>query len=554
MCCAISQILLSQPSSYKRIPFSQPIHLPFDLAGCFGEPRTAHFHSGIDIKTDGTEGKPVFSIYDGYISRIKVSPYGYGKCIYIKHPNGLTSVYAHLSAFNRKIEKYIHEQHYKNNQSELDVFFDSTIMPIRQDDTIAFSGNTGGSGGPHLHFEIRDSKSEHSINPLLFNYSYIDTIPPSISSIKIYEIYDNYYNAASESIQLIKKDNTLTVSQPVEVSSNAKAIGIGVQGYDQQFNNENKNGIYRIIVKKGSINIFQYTLNEIDFDKTRMVSAFMDYKEQQQNKKDEYQCFRLPNNTLSIYDTIVNNGFLETPDTIEYITIECYDFKLNKTTILIPISAASKKTKSTVKSSLNFRKKNTLRDKGFSITFYENTFYDDVSLNFKMDSSYTPPVYTMEENQYIPLNKACTVELESKILGTELKKNAVIVVKNHEDKETALTTNVKDKWAYANTKDIGTFYLSFDTIKPFIQLLNYTAEGSKFTSNTIRVKISDNLSGISEYNGFIDGHWVNFYYDAKNDMLEYKFDEYCPSGEHKLILLVTDKKQNQATLEQYFKN
>ena len=167
VCCFFTNTFLFS-QEYRNSGFIHPMNLPFNLAGSFGEPRKDHFHSGIDIKTNGVEGEPVFAIGDGYISRIRVSPYGYGKAIYITHTNGFTSVYAHLSTFYGAIEKYIHAQHYVQKKSELDIYLDAKKIPIKQGDTIAFSGNTGGSAAPHLHFEIRNTKTEHALNPLDF--------------------------------------------------------------------------------------------------------------------------------------------------------------------------------------------------------------------------------------------------------------------------------------------------------------------------------------------------------------------------------------------------
>ena len=173
---------------YRNSGFSKPMNLPFNLAGSFGEPRPDHFHSGIDIKTNGVEGQPVFAVYDGYISRIRVSPYGYGRAIYITHPNGFTTVYGHLSRFYGAIEKYIDAQHYALKKSELDLTPDASVFPLKQNDTIAFSGNTGGSDAPHLHFEVRNTQTEHALNPLDFypRSFYVDTIPPQINKVKVY--------------------------------------------------------------------------------------------------------------------------------------------------------------------------------------------------------------------------------------------------------------------------------------------------------------------------------------------------------------------------------
>jgi hypothetical protein len=258
-CVFFSTYLFSQ--EYRNAGFIKPMQLPFNLAGSFGEPRKDHFHSGIDIKTNGVEGEPVFAIGDGYISRIRVSPYGYGRAIYITHTNGFTSVYGHLSKFYSAIENYIHAKHYSLKKSELDLTLDPTVFPLKQNDTIAFSGNTGGSSAPHLHFEIRNTKTEHALNPLDFypRDFYVDTIPPQINKVKVYRFYDRISIHCSSVYNLRKKENYLNTDtihyQIIHKSS------FSLEGFDKQDNSENKNGIKKIEVCQNNNLVFKYDLN-----------------------------------------------------------------------------------------------------------------------------------------------------------------------------------------------------------------------------------------------------------------------------------------------------
>ena len=535
--------------------FTKPVNLPFNLAGSFGEPRPDHFHSGIDIKTNGAEGQPVFAVGDGYISRIRVSPYGYGKAIYITHPNGYTSVYGHLSAFYASIEQYIHEHHYKTKQSELDLSLDTSVFPVKQNDTVAYSGNTGGSTAPHLHFEIRDSKTEHALNPLDFypKEFYADTIPPQLNKIKIYQFNDNFYDAYTQVLELKKVDSYLTTENPITILD-FSSFCFSLEGFDKQDTSENKNGIYKIEVLQGNDTIFKYTMNEIDFDKTRMCNAFVDYNEMMNDSGYFYNCFQLKNNTLSIYLS-TNDGYFKfkNNDTID-LDVFCYDYRNNKTRIRLSfikfvedIDTAIIRVKSNDSKYISSNLSDSISNNNFKIIFSNYTFYEDIVLRYSLSdkSKGISENYLVFNANIIPLQKPAKIQFSSFI---KKKRNKIVIVRqNNKGEETALKTTFDNKKFYTSTYELGTFYLKYDTFKPIIERID-------IKDNKIQAKITDELSGIQSYNGYIDGQWVNFYYDAKNDLITYRFDEYCQPGEHNLKIVVTDAKGNMNTLTQHFKN
>ncbi|MBK9330210.1 MAG: M23 family metallopeptidase [Sphingobacteriales bacterium] len=542
-------------SQDKASAFSKPMSLPFHLAGSFGEPRPDHFHSGIDIKTNGVEGEPVFSIYDGYVSRIKVSSVGYGKAIYITHPNGYTSLYAHLGRFSDVIEKFVHGQHYAKKQPEFDLYPDAGTFKVKQNDTIAFSGNTGGSTAPHLHFEIRDSKTEHALNPLDFypkNF-YTDTIPPQLNKVKLYTFNSRYYEAQTDVLPLKRSENFLTTDAPIVIDK-YNFFCLSLEGFDKQDTSENKNGIYRIQMFINDTVLFGYTMNTIDFDKTRMCNAFVDYHEMMNDSGYFYNCCQLKNNTLAVYQN--GNGFIriKNKDTAE-IAIHCYDYNENKTSIRLKVIRNDSEVPSDSRDmagTILTDKKDSIRLNGVKITFPDKCFYDDVSL--KTDLWYQPdnllaPVYSISHpGGYIPLQKSFRMEFSTVI---KKQRNKVTIVRTDADGQvTALPTKSTKTRFYTESRKLGTFFLSYDTTKPEVKILYPETERVK--NKVIQVKIGDALSGIDSYNGYIDGKWVNFYYDAKNDLMEYVIDGNCPKGEHLLKIVVTDKTGNKTTVQQKF--
>ena len=388
------------------------MQLPFNLAGSFGEPRKDHFHSGIDIKTNGVEGEPVLAIGDGYISRIRVSPYGYGRAIYITHTNGFTSVYGHLSKFQGAIENYIHTKHYALKKSELDLTLDPTVFPLKQNDTIAFSGNTGGSSAPHLHFEIRNSKTEHALNPLDFypRDFYVDTIPPQINKVKILKFYDDFYFTDDTVYYLRKKENYLTTEDSV-IIDNYPSYCLSLEGFDKQDNSENKNGIKKIEVWLNDSLVFKYDLTEVDFDKTRMCNAFVDYDEMLNDSGYFYNSYQFSGNTLSMYSSMNKGVFKINNNEKTSLTIDCYDYNYNKTTVKLNIARRDTikyLDSSTILGYITYSKYFESYINDFTIKIQINTFYDNTDINLDSETTLDKNILSNQLPPYIyPTTQTC---------------------------------------------------------------------------------------------------------------------------------------------------
>ena len=274
--------------------FVLPLDIPIQLAGNFGELRTNHFHAGFDIRTQQKEGLNVYAVADGYISRIKISPYGYGKAIYIDHPGGYTTVYGHLSKGSQTVQDFIVAEQYKQKSSEIDLFPKPGDLPVKKGDLIAYSGNTGGSEGPHLHFEFRDTKTEKIINPMFFGFDKIvlDNKPPVITTLIVYPISaDAQVNKSIEPITLsISKmaDGTYT-SELVKANG---TIGFGFAGYDSQDYGSGKNGIFKIVTSDNGNPSYSYTFDSFSFEDTRFVNALIDYPRFKKNGQRIQELFQ----------------------------------------------------------------------------------------------------------------------------------------------------------------------------------------------------------------------------------------------------------------------
>ena len=380
--------------NYPTEAFRSPLDIPIILSGTFGELRSNHFHSGIDIKTQQRQGLPVYGIGDGTITRIKVSLWGYGKVIYVAHPNGYTSVYGHLQKFSPKIEEYIKKIQYKKNSYEVEVFPDYGELKIEKEEIIAYSGNTGGSSGPHLHFEIRSSVSEKPTNPLLYGIDIADATNPILEKLFIYPLSKNsQVNKSAERIQVNftrQNDGSLLADK---VFASGK-IGIGFIGYDRQDMAANKNGVYSVDLSVNSKTYTAYDFESFSFGETRYINTLIDYDYFGKYRQRIQQCFKTPGNNLSIYSTLYNNGEIEIREGLSYnILLQLKDLKGNEVSLTIPVEGKKEQVKlpKSITKTDNYviaKKPNNFDIGGAKVYFPANTFYTDFYIDLTKGKGY----------------------------------------------------------------------------------------------------------------------------------------------------------------------
>ena len=325
---------------YPKDYFRSPLDIPIFLSGSFGELRSNHFHAGLDIKTQGKEGLKVFAVADGYVSRIKVQQFGYGKAIYITHPNGFTSVYGHLSKYNGEIDKYVKSVQYKKeNYQTGNLFFKEDKFPVKKGEIIAFSGDTGGSGGPHLHFEIRNTKTESIINPLFFGLKVEDTKPPVIQSLKVYTINSaSRINQQNKSFQIPIKNIKVGKYKADRISASG-IIGFGISVFDRFNKAPNKNGIYSLEMLVNGKRFYYHNVETFSFSESKYLNLHIDYEHFKKYKRRYQKTHKVTANKLSIYQDLINNGKINIQKGLNYtIEIIAKDFENNSSSIIIPIA------------------------------------------------------------------------------------------------------------------------------------------------------------------------------------------------------------------------
>lgn len=540
--------------------FDSPLDIPLLLAGNFGELRNNHFHGGLDIKTEGTEGKNVYAVAEGFISRIKISPSGYGKVLYITHPNGYTTVYAHLQRFSEKIETYTRDYQYRKEAFEIEIFPGPMELPVNRKEQIAYSGNTGSSGGPHLHFEIRETQSEAPLNPLLFGFKIKDDIAPTLSSVSIYPLDDKSFVNNGHSVTRIPLAGAsgkygLLKKVPIKVYG---SIGFGFDGIDTMNDTPNRDGIYSAELYVDSELVYAHKMDRIPFHETRYINSHIDYVEYWRTRKTIERSFVASGNKLSIYHDLKNNGKLKFEKTgnhtIKYVLKDAYG---NTSTIQFDVYCEPKVVaEATLKSSnegkplFKYNQENKFSRDGLEVELPANILYEDIYFNFTKKDTVRgafAPSFELHTGS-VPLHAYMKVAIKTNVDSALSSKAIAVTVNNAGVAAGSEGGTYYDGWLTFKTRSFGTFTVMVDTVKPTITALN-VINGKHFKmGNELVFRIKDNLAGIADYDGYIDGQWVLLEYDKKYARLGCVLDKTrLAPGKHDFKLNVKDERGNVAT-------
>lgn len=533
--------------------FASPLDVDLVLSGTFGELRSNHFHSGLDIKTQQREGLNVLASAGGYISRINVATYGYGKALYVQHPNGYTTVYGHLQKFSPEIEAYIKKIQYAQESYDVEVYPDAGVLPVTQGDLIAFSGNTGGSGGPHLHFEIRDG-DQRPMNPKKFGIKVRDTRPPTINSLFAYPLGEEAHVNGNTSRQRIKLIPLPDGSFRTENIIACGDIGFGISAYDQQDAAANNNGVYKIEANLNGDLVFEMIMDRFSFTETRHLNQLIDYEYLSTNKSRITKLFLGENNPLSIYGNVRNRGKLNIEDSLNYVySIKVLDFDGNERLIRIPVQGKHPGTNiSRVKNETDhFVRANqayNVEENGIDIYIPKGSLYEDTYLDIKFENE----TVSFHKDD-TPIHSNITIGFDvSKYSPAEREKMFIARLGYGGRPYYNATTKKGDRFT-AGIRTFGNYGLRSDVKPPSITPVNFK-NGQWISGNSeLVIRITDDLSGIKSYKATVNGKFILMEHEYKNNTLTHYFsDGVVTDTENNLKVIVTDNMGNSSTYEAIF--
>jgi hypothetical protein len=545
----------AQADYYPKDYFGPPLDIPLLLSGNFAEIRSNHFHGGLDIKTEGEIGKNITCSADGYVARIKVGLKGYGRVLYIAHPNGFTTVYAHLNKFNDKIGQYVKDYQYKNESYTIELHPKPHELPVKKGEIIALSGNSGSSGGPHLHYEIRKTEGQIPVNPLLFGFDIRDDLKPIIKSVALFPqdnkgTVNNSTRVSTFHVYGMTDSVLISKKRPIEVFG---AVGLGIEVQDFLNGARNKCGIYSIELFINDKSIFYHDLEQVSFEETRYINSLVDFYQWKKTSRRYQKSFIDPGNKLSTYENVVNDGVYNFKDgktyKVRYKVKDAYGNESNLYFELLgkkPDGKIKSPTSDYVKK-MEYGAYNSYETDNIIIGIPSRCLYKDLYFKYEMKDTLKgsiTPVHSVH-NGYEPLHTRMTLSIKAPKLPNHLQKKTSAYYVNGNNKLSYEGGSFKNGYVTFKTKSFGNYTLAIDTIKPVITPINIRNGSVKYKGSEIRVKIYDKLSGIRNYRGTIDGKWILLKYEYKKNLLTYTFDdERIEPGRHQFNLVISDRVGN----------
>ena len=531
--------------SFSQNYFYRPIEYDILLSGNFGEIRSSGFHTGIDIKTKGKVGEIIRSIDDGYVSRIQVSTVGYGKVIYINHSNGLKSVYGHLQDFSKEIDEQIKYFQYRAETFTINKFFKENEIRIKAGQIIGYSGNTGTSFGPHLHFEIR-TYNDVPLNPLNYNYKVEDSIRPEARKLFAYK--EKKGSLFKKRLKMKKINDSIYETQLKSVDT----IFFGIETIDKQSFTYNVNGTYKILLKENSSDLIEFKFDSLTFDEKRLFLKHLDFKELVENNS---KIILLNNEINSNYKFVRKNQsgkFYVKNSDIKDITIMLSDLNNNNTYVKIKMIGdsienfgGSKRVEfnKIIRADLSY----DLTYNNANVKFKKNTFYRDTTIDFDFKND---TLYII--NPYVPVNKSFIINFP---IDIDLKKGLYLARLDKNGNKFFSSSQLKNNFLISNTKALGKYYIDVDTIKPTIKKIGKNKIIHK--NQSLGYLINDDETGIKKYKAYINDKWALFEYEPKKNYIQFRPDNFINlKNENNLLIEIEDMVGNVTKYQEtfYFKN
>jgi hypothetical protein len=555
---SLSSIAQQELMGFDKNYFRSPLGIPLQLTANFGELRPNHWHMGLDIRTQQRENLPVYAAADGYIARIFVHPNSYGKAIYINHPNGLTTLYAHLNELNPEFEKYLVQQQYKNETWAGNFIVPVGLLKVSKGQFIANSGNSGGSMGPHLHFEIRTTQTDKCLNPLLFNFSILDYTPPVFQRLAIYNRDKSVYEQTPD-IFWLKKTGEGYLSTPSLIKTSNKKFSFAIGAYDKDNSSVSQQGIYTAKLFIDEKPLLSFKLDSIAYDRTSFINAQIDHKYYTEKGIYLQHLSILPGNTSTVYKQISSNGVIELKDSLPHnVRIEVMDVNKNLSQLFFKIQY--QESEAVVGTSGNPKQLypqmvNIIEENDFEVFMPEDCLYDAVTALYSRKENYlrdaVSAVHQLNDG-YVPIQDSFAVRIKpTKSVPEELKKN--VVIRNTYNARTSVKKAVwQGGWMAASFGNLGTYQAFLDITPPVLNSLGTKDTLDLSRDSRIVFTPTDDFGIIKNFRAELDGKWLMFTNDKGRNHI-YKFDGRCSYGVHELKVTVEDLVGNTTTKSWWFK-
>lgn len=555
---SLASIAQKASSDYPQGYFRNPLDIPISLSGNFGELRSNHYHMGLDLKTNAKVNLPVYAAADGYVARIKIEPGGFGRAIYINHPNGYTTLYAHLNGFMPALEKWLERKQYELESWNVSLDLTPDLFPVRKGQFIANSGNTGGSQGPHLHFEIRRTSDDVNLNPMLFRFPIADNVKPRIIRLGIYDRQKSIYEQSPRLFPLKAAPGGL-ITTPSLIKVSSPMISFAVTAYDTHTGSSNLNGIFSAELFQNDLSIVSFEMDKISYNDTRYMNAHIDYRTKSGGGAYLQHLSELPGYYNSIYAYHNGNGVIDISDG------KIHDFKITVRDAYGNISNLSYRVqydgtgKPPVLPVVNGRKFYPLMLDGFesdNCEFYigEKCLYDSVTIRYHTTkSTHSSSASDLHHigNSYIPLQEAFLIRIRPTLNPDSEFRTRTVMQWISGTRKAVQKVEWQGEWAAGRFRDFGAYQLLVDTIPPQIVPANFSDGSNLSKASQILFSVRDNLEKVNNVRVELDGKWLRFTNDKGRNFI-YRFDERCPPGKHTLKITAEDEAGNSVVREYEF--